>query len=139
MAGPTSNRATLVPGVPFPAVGPDTTEPYSVVPPAQQSPQADPLERVASAVTDRVLDRLGRMRGGGGPLASGAIGGAVVAALISAFHASSSGDDLSRRIDRLEAGMMAADEHNAWVQAALVALSKAEPLPPPPYRRLAPP
>ena len=82
------------------------------------------------------LDKLGKMRGGGSLLAAllaGCLGGVGVLAM----H-SRDGGDLARRIERLEDAATAADEHNAWVQDALAALSEGKPLPPRPYRRMAP-
>jgi hypothetical protein len=43
------------------------------------------------------------------------------------------------RVEALERGMLAADDHNAWVQQALIALSEHKPLPPPPIRRFSTP
>lgn len=83
------------------------------------------------------LDKLGRMRGGGSILAAllaGALGGVGVLAM----H-SRDGGDLARRIERLETAALVADEHNAWVQDALTALSEGKALPPRPYRRMSPP
>jgi hypothetical protein len=111
----TANLDTLVPTGPDPKLGPDR-------------------EFFLAA-----LDRLGKMGGKGGPgmilaaLFAGALGGIAVLAM----H-SRDGGDLARRIEALEKAATAADEHNAWVQDALTALSESKPLPPRPYRRMAP-
>ena len=72
---------------------------------------------------------------GGGPLLAGFVGGVIAVA----GHSMLDTERIVPRVEALERGMLAADDHNAWVQQALIALSKHEPLPPPPIRRFAPP
>ena len=88
------------------------------------------------------LDKLGSMGGKDGKPGAGIILAALLAGCLGgvgvlAMH-SRDGGDLARRIEKLESAALAADEHNAWVQDALTALSEAKPLPPRPYRRMAP-
>jgi hypothetical protein len=72
---------------------------------------------------------------GGGPLQQGFLGGLLAVGL----HSYVDADDLVPRVAALERAMLSADEHNAWVQSALVALGEQKPIPAPPYRRMAPP
>ena len=72
---------------------------------------------------------------GGGPLFAGFVGGVIAVA----GHSMLDTQRVVHRIERLEAAMIAADEHNAWVQEALVNLSLGEPLPHPRYRRISEP
>ena len=85
------------------------------------------------------LERLGKMggKGGGWLVLAGFLAGCLGGVAVLAMH-SRDGGDLARRIERLESAALAADEHNAWVQDALTALSEGKTLPPRPYRRMAP-
>lgn len=94
-----------------------------------QAQQAPPVVQQATAVA-AVAKALG-----GGPLLQGFLGGLLAVAL----HSYVDADDLVPRVAALERAMLSADEHNAWVQQALVSLSEQKPLPAPPYRRMAPP
>lgn len=95
---------------------------------AQAQAQAAPVVAQATAVAG-VVKALG-----GGPLLQGFLGGLLAVAL----HSFVDADDLVPRVAALERAMLSADEHNAWVQDALIALSEDKPVPAPPYRRMAP-
>lgn len=110
----------------------DVTGEQGVEPPPAPAPPSAPMPPIvaqasAAAVLIKAL--------GGTPLLAGFVGGVIAVV----GHSMLDSEKIVHRVERLEAAMISADEHNAWVQAALVALSKNEPLPPPPYRRMAPP
>ena len=71
---------------------------------------------------------------GDGPFVKGFMGGLLAVAI----HSYVDADNLVPRVETLERAMLAADDHNAWVQEALVALSEDRPLPAPRYRRITP-
>lgn len=92
---------------------------------AAQSPAV--AQATALAMIAKVL--------GGGPLLAGFVGGVIAVA----GHSMLDTERIVPRVEALERGMLAADDHNAWVQQALIALSEHKPLPPPPIRRFSTP
>lgn len=72
---------------------------------------------------------------GGGPMLQGFLGGLLAVVV----HSYVDSDKLVKRVETLERAFVAADQHNAWVQGALVSLSKGEAIEPPAYREIAPP
>lgn len=72
---------------------------------------------------------------GGGPLLAGFVGGVIAVA----DHSVLDTERIVPRVEALERGMLDANDHNAWVQQALIALSEQKPLPPTPIRRFSPP
>jgi hypothetical protein len=91
MAGPTSTRATLVPGVPFQVQGPDVTETYSVVPPVPQMPPVDTMERWAGAVLRQGIKEMSK-GGSRGLWAAVVLLGALIVGQWTAFAIHIAGD-----------------------------------------------
>jgi hypothetical protein len=100
----------------------------SHVPTGAPEPRLDPQAAVLVAVAERVMKAGG---GRAGPLLSGFAGGLIALAI----HHYYGNDALIERMERFE---QAQSSHNAYVIAALVALSKNEPLPPPPPPTIGP-
>lgn len=110
---------------------PRTIRPGELTAAQLEQPQTDAPPAVTQATAMVALAKAI----GGGPLLAGFVGGVLAVA----GHSLIDSEKIVHRIERLEAAMVSTDEHNAWVQAALLALSEKKPLPPPPYRRMAPP
>jgi hypothetical protein len=110
----------------------------TLIPTQPHAAAAEPLTE--RAVLLRTIDAMaGAVKTGkGGPLLVvimiALLSGLLASAAVWALHDVLGNRTLIDRIERIEDAQDAADDHNAWVVLALVALSEGKPLPPPPYR-----
>jgi alkylation response protein AidB-like acyl-CoA dehydrogenase len=100
----------------------------TLTPTGAPEPKLDPQSAAAVAVAERIIRAGG---GRAGPFVSGFAGGLLALAV----HHYYGNDALIERMERFE---QAQSSHNAYVIAALVALSKNEPLPPAPPPTIGP-
>lgn len=107
-------------------------------------PEVKPALPPQAAVWIAMVKQLGL-----GPFVAGLLGGLFAVYL----HAKTDSEEITqqlkavaealekhdKRIEKLEDATVSIDAHNLWVQAALVALSRHEPLPTPTYRTISAP